>query len=867
MGLSSGSKVGRYEILASIGAGGMGEVYKSRDPRLNRTVAVKVCKERFGERFEREAQAIAALNHPHICTLHDVGPDFLVMEYVEGKPLKGPLPADEAVRLAIQIADALEAAHRKGIVHRDLKPANILVTKSGVKLLDFGLAKRMPLGGAGTGEDSPTEWVTGEGEALGTYPYMSPEQVQGREVDPRSDIFSFGCVLYEMLSGRRAFAGDHPATVIADIIHRDPPPTPAAGGPLEAVLRRCLAKDPEERWQTAADLKWTLEHLGESRKAADKPASRRWLTAAAVAAAVVLAVAVVLVTTRPRAVETRRFRWRVDPPADAPFHAGTEGGLALSADGAALAFVAGPKSTLWIRRLDSLNAREIPESDDAKYPFWSPDGKFVAFFAQGKLRRAEAAGGSPQDICEAGLSPRGGTWSDDGIILFAPATTGGLMRVSATGGTPARATTVDAAAGENSHRWPQFLPNSHRFLYFARSGKAAQQGEYIGSLDDAQLKRRILTTQWNALYAPAYGGRPAQLLWQRERTLVSQTFDDKNLRLQGDPFPLEEGVDSHTGYHLQYLTVSRNGTLAYSPGTSSTRIVWLDRAGKRLGTVAEAGDHNNIRLSHAGDRVAFEQADAAGNWDVWQMELSRGTLSRVTFDPGADSYPIWSPDDRELVFSSDRDGVTHLFRKSTSGARAEERLTQSANSQYAMDWSPDGKYLLYAELSPQTGNDLWVLPVQVRAPFAFLQTPFFERQGQFFPAAPSHWIAYVSDESGRLEVYVRSFSVPGEPPAADIKYQISTKGGSRPRWRADGKELFYVDLDDRLMAVDITKKGDRLEWGAGRSLFPVAFGSSAVDQGYDVAADGQRFIVLQSIEGSKTQPLTIVVNWQAGISK
>jgi Tol biopolymer transport system component/predicted Ser/Thr protein kinase len=853
--------LGPYEILDAIGAGGMGEVYKARDTRLNRTVAVKVSAEQFSERFEHEAHAIAALNHPNICTLHDVGPNYLVMELIEGKPLKGPLPLEEALRYAIQMADALDAAHRKGIVHRDLKPGNILVLKSGVKLLDFGLAKLSPT----RYSDGATQAmsVTEKGTVLGTYPYMSPEQLEGKEADARSDIFAFGAVLYEMLTGKRAFAGETAASIIAAIMHIEPAVAPEVAGPVEPVLRRCLAKDPDERWQSAADLKWALEHWRKELPARVSQTPR--LVWAATAVCLLLAGIIAVLWLRQPAAETRTLRLPVNPPASAEFRFGVSGGSAISPDGRVVAFVAavGVKTSLWVRPLDSLAARELPGTDGGYDPFWSPDSKSLGFFAPGKLKRIDVADGVPQVLCDV-IEGRGGAWSSQGVILFAPGVSGvPLQRVPASGGIPTPATALDAIARETSHRWPQFLQDSPRFQYCVRSGQGEHLGVYVGSLDDPHLKVRLVGTNYNAWYAPPQGRHPGYLLWVRGPTLVAQRFDTRTLRLEGDATPVSEGVGLSRPASLADFSVSSTGVLLLGAGVGAkSHMIWMSREGKALGVIGPPDLYSSARLSPDGRRLVVARQDPSGNRNLWQIEFATGQLKRFTFDPSVDQWPAWSPDGRQIVYSSLRSGTYNLYRRDASGAGQEERLTPSYTAQYANDWSRNGQFVLYGDVSPQTGYDLWLLPMKAdRKPVPYLRSPFNERDGQFSPGPEGRprWIAYVSDESGRPDVYLRAF------PDSGAKWLVSIQGGSFPRWRGDGKELFYLSPEGKLMAVAVKEKGGALEWETPRPLFPVA--PMGLLHPYDVASDGQRFLVLQPAEESRSQPLTVVINWQAGLSQ
>jgi eukaryotic-like serine/threonine-protein kinase len=582
MAIGPGTRVGPYEITAQIGAGGMGEVYKARDTRLARTVAIKVLQEQFSERFSREAQAIATLNHPHICTLHDVGPDYLVMEYVDGAPLTGPLPITDALRYAEQIADALDPAHRRRVVHRDLKPANILVTRSGIKLLDFGLAKtESPIQVDAT---TRTIAMTEAGTILGTLQYMSPEQVEGKETDARSDIFSFGAVLYEMLTGKKAFDGTSAASVLAAVMKDEPQTTPELIGPLEPVLRRCLAKDSDERWQSAADLRWALQHVRPVTGPPAAASSRSRLTVAAWSMAAALAVALAVVTwalwPKP-ATELQTQRFSISAPPDSEFTF-IFPGAAISPDGKLLVFTAqrGEQSMLWLRPLDSLDARVLPGTESGNFPFWSPDGKSIAFHStsERRLKRVEALGGTPGPLCDT-QGFEGGTWSQQGVILFS---SGFLIRkVSASGGECSSVTNADADRLER-HTWPQFLPDGRTFLYVVRRRDASMEAVYASFLDQPERRIKLVSTDTKALYAAPYEGRPGSLLWLRDRTLVTQRFDAASVKLEGDPIPLAQNIAVGGGTYQGLPSnraafwVSETGLLVYRAGAQTGRsLAWF----------------------------------------------------------------------------------------------------------------------------------------------------------------------------------------------------------------------------------------------------------------------------------------------------
>jgi Tol biopolymer transport system component/predicted Ser/Thr protein kinase len=857
MPLSAGDRLGPYEILAPIGAGGMGEVYKARDTRLDRTVAIKVSKEQFSQRFEQEARAIATLNHPHICTLYDVGPNYLVMEYIDGQPLKGPLPLDEALRLATQIADALDAAHRKGVTHRDLKPGNILVTKAGLKLLDFGLARfahKAPVDG-----DTVTMAMTNPGTILGTFQYMAPEQLEAKEADARTDLFAFGAVLYEMVTGRKAFEGNSQANLITAVMTSQPPPI--APPALESVVKTCLAKDPEERWQTARDLKRALEWVanGPEPVKSTPSQSRLGMIAAAIAAVVaVMLGALAFVHFREAPPEQRSVRFQIPPPEKSSIQF-----FRLSPDGRFLAFTAADRR-LWLRALDSLQAQPILGTDGALFPFWSPDSQFIGFFAQGKLKKIATAGGPPQIVCDA-TNAVGGTWNRDGVILFAPTFTSGLFRVPAAGGAPVQVTTKSISTG--SHRYPEFLPDGRHFVYTVVFGGTEEIGIYVGSLD-GKPPVRLLPDGSNVVYAPPGAtGRSGALLFRRGDALMAQPFDLARFRMSGDVFPVAErvgvGVGGYVG--LGAFSLSENGTLAYGVvGEPTIQLAWTDRTGKPMGSFGPPGPYNRFRLASDEKRIAFNYS----NLDVGVLDSVRGVTSRLTFDPAADTIPMWSPDGLRVLWSSNRNGPFDLYIKSASGTGQEELLIKmdaGTGVGWGTDWSRDGRFILYQMPGAKTGQDLWIAPqFGDRKPFPYLQTQFDEQEGRFSP--DGHWVAYISNESGRDEIYVQAF------PPSGAKFQVSSGGGSEPQWRMDGTELFYLATDQMLMAVPV-KPGragsESFQVDVPKPLMtvPAAGLAGVAVRSYAVSNDGQRFLIPSIAGGGTGPPITVVLNWQAGLKK
>ena len=887
MPLTAGTKLGPYEIRDQIGAGGMGEVYRATDTRLDRTVAIKVLPEHLAddpqrrERFEREARAVSSLNHPHICTLHDVGEQdgthFLVMEYVEGETLqkrleKGRLPFDQALEFAIQIADALDKAHRKGVVHRDLKPGNIMVTKAGVKLLDFGLAKlKGDAGPAAAFSQMPTQDddkpLTAEGTILGTLQYMAPEQLEGKEADARTDIFAFGAVVYEMVTGKRAFEGKSQASLIGAIMNSEPQSmaelqemTPRA---LDHVVRKCLAKDADRRWQTAQDLgdelKWTAESEARPRDAAIVSERHRgrerlaWLLIGG--AALLIAILAVPVIRSMRGNASAPLVTRLDaatPPTT------SLASFALSPDGRQLAFVADGQdgSQLWVRAFDQATARSLEGTEGATFPFWAPDGGAVGFFRwAGEARRCWRRAANGDRRCR--LRARR-VVEPDGVIVFTPAGTGGLMQVDAAGGTPTPVTAV--AAGQTSHRWPQFLPDGRRFLFQALAVTSGAEGVYLGSLDGGEAVR-VLTGDSHAAYtAPGY------LLIVSQATLLAYPFDVERAMVNGDPLTVAEPVGFQAN-GLGAFSVSGTAVLAYrSRGESLRQLVWFDRAGNPTGTLgaADAASLAEPAIAPDGGRVAISRW-VQGNVDIWLVDAARG-LTRSTFDTAIDMVPVWSPDGDRIAFTSNRNGTDDLFLKSASAGGDEQALLVTPRNTNPRDWSPDGRFLLYTEEGETTAADLWALPLDGEpAPMPVAQSQFDEAQGQFSP--DGRWIAYASNETGRYEIWVQPF------PATGTRWQVSLDGGSFPRWQHDGSELFFIHPDNTLMAVPIRagSEANAFDYQAPEALFAtqlVTAGTNIFPGGpystaqYAVGADGAFLINVDIVD---TSPINIVLNWPAGL--
>jgi len=913
MTLPAGTRFGPYEILGPLGSGGMGEVYRGHDTRLDREVAIKCLPDSVASdpdrlmRFKREAQALAALNHPHIAAIYELEDSdnvrALVMELVPGESLaahllRGTPAVRNALGLARQIAEGLEAAHGKGIIHRDLKPANLQVTPSGaVKILDFGLAK---LGGGDSGLDagrgsvgaSTTAPATEMGLVLGTAAYMSPEQARGLPVDARTDVWAFGCVLYEMLTGRRAFAGDHASDILAAVLRTDPdwsklPPETTPGA--RRLLRRCLDKDPRRRLHDIADARIELEDELSGHAEPDAPAASgepaglraqsrartrervAWILAGVSVAALALAWAFGRwPPAGAPAADARTYRTSVVFPADLRLWASEPSGrFALSPDGRRLAVIgtdAEGRTLLWVRPLDTDAAQPLAGTDGATFPFWSPDSRFIAFLAGGKLKKIDAGGGAVVTLCDGAL-PASGTWSREGVILFTPSGSSPVYRVSAAGGTPEPATTLDAAAGDTQHWFPFFLPDGRHFLYFAVGSKARgvtdPRAVYLGSLNPGEAARLLVEGGSNAKYANGH------LIYIRDRTLVAQRFDPDRLELKGDAAPLVEQVQIAglitTGVAGAF-TVSDTGVLAYQTGSPVlSQLAWLDREGKDAGRVGEPADYADLALSPDGARAAVSVMDTGtGTRDIWMFDLARGLRQRVTFDPGDDIAPAWSrPGADRLLFSSRRQGSTHLYETSLRGAGGDALLFEDNLGKYASSVSQDGAFLAYVGGGGiLRRSDIWVLALRGdRRAFPLLETPFVESQPQFSP--DGQWLAYMTNESGRQEVYVRPYSRDGE------RLQASTAGGGWPRWRRDGKEIYYLAPDRTLVAVPVTRQGSRLEIGAGRPLFTVRTRPQArLDAyNYDVSADGRRFLVNTFVEQSTAAAINLVINWHVPLDR
>ncbi len=859
MPLSPGEKLGPYEILAPIGAGGMGEVYKARDTRLDRTVAVKVLPEHIAARedararFEREARAVASLNHPHICILHDIGPGYMVMELIEGETLaarigKGALPLDQALEFATQIADALDRAHRAGVTHRDVKPQNIMLTRDGVKVLDFGLAKSAAAK-PGPTDETLTKVLTTEGTVMGTPQYMAPELFEGKEADARADIWAFGAVLYEMVTGQKAFQGKSYSSLVGAILSADPVPMavqPFTPSWLERLVRRCLAKDPEDRYHCMRDLVLDLR-TPPLETAAAKASRWPWAVATVMALAAILGWGLWLLR-KPNDAPHPVVRLEVSPPSGSRFASVVNiGGSAISPDGRTLAFVASPERgvlQLFIRQLDSLEARALPGTEDAGRPFWSPDSKSVAFVAGGKLKRVEAAGGIPQNLCDA-RAARGGTWSEEGVILFGDQLAG-LQRIPASGGTPAPVTKLNREAGESAHYYPQFLPGGKKFLYFAGNPNPVKQGTFLGSLDGTP-PILVEKTAHRSVYDSASG----HLLYiQGEATLMAKKLALDSPAQAGAPVIVAEGMRLSGANRYTEVSVSRNGTLFYGRENSveKIRFTWHDRAGKRLGAFGPLLDAGTLAfsLSPDGGRLAYSASAGAGRVDVWVLDQTRGSNTRITFNGASNSR--WSADGKLVYFRN----ASGLYRKAADGSGEEEFLATTGASEPPSSVSPDGTWLLYGY------GDIMVLPLTgKRKQEAYLQTKNVESGAVFSP--DGRWVAYHSDESGRHEIYVQGF------PDRRGKWMVSSEGGRFCKWRADGKELYWAGPNGILMAAGIELAANGVRVSPPQALFPLPAGLGLYF--FESAPDGRRFLALEREGEPPVVPMVVVENWAAGLGK
>ncbi|HEY3627409.1 MAG TPA: protein kinase [Terracidiphilus sp.] len=817
--IAPGSRLGPYKIEAPLGRGGMGQVFRATDTRLGRPVAIKICKEEFSGRFEQESRSIAAINHPYVCTLHDVGPNYLVMELVEGETLaarlkRGKLPIDQAIHFGAQIAEALSVAHAKGIVHRDLKPANIMLTKSGVKVLDFGLAKSVLDPG-----------LTAAGGVMGSPAYMAPERWEGREVDARADIYALGLVLSEMLTGKRS---------------KFPENLPAA---LDRVVKRCLEIDPDERWQSARDLKWELESSAQAPIAA-LPRSRTALLAGGLALAAVLLAALAFVHFREQSPSQPVARLKVLLAEKSRVRS-----LAVSPDGRTVAVVLlkDGKQQIWVRALDALDLIALPGTDNAADPFWSPDSRFIAFIADAKLKKIDRSGGPVQTLCDA-LGVLGGTWNRNGDILL-----GGLWRVQRVSDAGGAVSDLPRHASFVTETFPVFLPDGHHYLATRNNWASPEKsGVWLSSMDSPET-RRILSDVSNAeIVEPPPDSHVGAILFTRAGTLMALPFDMKRLEAAGDPFSVAQ--DIAVGTNARRLAASSQGVLAYVAGQRRDwQYVWRDRQGRNLGAFGHAGAV--AMISPDGQRLISDP-----DHDIWVNELGREVATRLTFKPPGNQDPAWSPDGRYVAYYKVGVGI---YRKPANGAGAEELLLPVKTLAIPKSWSPDGRFLIYAQINPGTGADLLALPVEGdRHPLVLAETAGNEDQGQFSP--DGHWVAYTSNESGVSEVYVIPF-----PPAPNGgKWMVSRGGGVQPRWRRNGKELFYISPDWKMMAVPVSSR-PTLQAGTPQPLFDTEMVDTGIRTGpmsWDISPDGNRFLII-SENSVDTSSLNVILNWRPGQQK
>jgi eukaryotic-like serine/threonine-protein kinase len=887
MPLTNDAKLGPYEIISPLGAGGMGEVYRARDSKLGRDVALKVISEQFANdaermaRFEREAKVLASLNHPsiaHIYGLEDSGGiRALVMELVEGQTLaeriaRGPIPLEETLSIAKQIAEALEYAHERGIVHRDLKPANVKITPDGaVKVLDFGLAKAIEENsGVEDIGNSPTlsMGATRAGVILGTAAYMSPEQAKGKSADRRADIWSFGVVLYEMLSGKQMYGGETAPETLAHVITKEPSwgnlpaTTPTA---VRHLLERCLTKDPKARLQAIGEARIIIERYL-ANPAASTSSIERGLTERRVSrgilpwAVAALAVATALISVwapwRQSSEGSRAMRLSFAVPPNLAFNDAQSDSAVISPDGQKIAFTATSpdgKWQLWVRSLDSPDARLLPGTDDPLEPFWSPDSKSIAFGSQGKLKRIDLAGGSAQVLCDAARMT-GGAWSTKGVILFGSDYGSVLFQVPATGGEPKAVTIVDAAHGDFGHTSPSFLPDANHFLYRV-SVTTNPQGVWVGSLSSPEVKQ-VLTDNTSALYASS-----GYLIFVRNLTLTAQAFDADSLQLKGEAMPIIPQVVTDARGPGRY-SVSNNGILVWqSNWKREYQLLWFDREGKQVGSVGEVmnvASGQEPHLSPDGKRLVIKRDN-----NIWVIDLARDTGIRLT--SVFSQLPLWTPDGSHIIFQSSTNeiGKRGIVQKAANGVGELELLLNGVN--FPQEISPDGRFILFVRRGEKTRLDIWALPrFGDRKEFPLLNSAFDEREPQLSP--DGRWLAYCSDESGRYEIYVRPFSADGK--VGDDKRLVSTNGGSEAKWRANGQELFYVAEDGKMMSAPVKKNGAAIEFGTPQALFKTRiFGQQSISHEFDVTPDGQRFIVGTLIGEPKAPPPTVILNWTAELNK
>lgn len=873
MALAPGMRRGVYEITARIGAGGMGEVYRARDTKLDRDVALKILPDAFATdperlaRFEREAKTLAALNHPHIAHIHGLdesdGVRALVLEFVDGPTLadriaQGPIPIKEALTIARQIAEAMEAAHERGIIHRDLKPANVKVRTDGTaKVLDFGLAKALDLTSAGAADMTPTvtspALMTGAGVILGTVAYMSPEQARGQPINKRTDIWAFGCVLFEMITGRMAFAGVTISDTIAAVLERSPDWTalpPATPPPVRHVLARCLEKDPKQRWRDIGDVRIELEDAEARQSHADsalpKTSRARERAAWALLVALTAAVAAVVAPVFRKAPVPAEIRFNLFYPRGMTADFAQ---LAMSPDGQQIvvspSFGGQRPSPLWLRPLASTSGQLLPGTEGAGFPFWSPDGRAIGFFAEQKLKRFDVDSQAIAILADA-PNARGGAWQGDGTILFAPNPSGPLFRVPATGGQPTVVTRLET--GQNDHRGPFILPDGEHFLYYAR-GDPPVRGVHVARLDGTETKR-LLDADGAAVYT-----RSGHLLFARQGVLLAHAFDATRLVLNGEAFPVADNVSVNPGISLASLSASASGPIAY--GTDSirrTQFTWFDRSGKRLETLGTPDQRSmaNPSLSPDGSRIAFSRV-VGGNWDIWVIDM-QGAVSQITSAVSLDFNPVWSSDGRQIFYQSNN---SNIYARSTTDGTPEHALLKERTMVFPVAVSPDGSALLYTRATGPS-VDLWYVSLGAdRTPHPFVQTPFQELDGQFSP--DGKWVAYQANDAGHFEIYLQPFPGPGD------RIQVSTGGGHQVRWARNGSELFFIAADQRLTSVRVTfGASGKLVLGTRVPLFRTELDSSFMTrQQYVVSPDGQRFLFNAATDAIDPPSITLILNWKA----
>ncbi len=888
MSLQPGQKLGSYEIVSQAGAGGMGEVYQARDPRLDRTVAIKVLPEHTAgnadlqERMAREAKAISSLNHPNICILydigHDEGRDYLVMEYLEGETLadrllKGAIPINETLKTAIQIADALENAHRQGLVHRDLKPGNVMLCRDGAKLLDFGLAKLTidegkPDSLSGLTLTTP---LTMDGTLIGTMQYMSPEQLEGKEADARSDIFAFGALLYEMATGKRPFEGSSQASLIASVLKEEPAAVsvmqPMVPPMLDQAISQCLEKDPDNRWQTAGDLKRALMWVqnGGSQVGIPAPVVKRKKTRERVqwgliAALFLVAAALGGLFWKSTRVEVPVIRTAIPLPSHAVLANVAGGSMEISPDGSRVAFVArdsvGSELRIWVRPINAMTSLPLPGTEGAQFPFWSHDSRYLAYFANNKLMKVLATGGPTLTICGA-QSGRGGTWNQDDLILFTPTYEDVIHRVPAAGGEAVAVTVLDSTMGDYTHRWTHFLPNGRDFLFFARTqgdGGGEKDAICVASLDKPGFQR-IISSKSNPIYAEG------QVLFVRDGVLMAQPFDTGQLELTDDPVPVSEGVAYVRGWSHGVFSASNNGRLVFREGQvhSGSQLTIFDIEGEVLEVVGEQETQMSFSVSHDNTRVAVTILDqTTTNLDIWIRDLDRGIRNRLTFDSGLDLSPVWSPDDSLIAYTSKREENPGIYIKAANGAGKERLIWPAKHDIFVTDWSSDGRFIACTWMTPQ-GPDIMIIPLDEDSePFPFMQTINFGEWGPAF-SPDGRWLAFCSDESTEEEVYVAPFPGPGG------KWQVSQDQGDRPNWAADGRTIFYLDNEDRISSAAVEVNGSALKIGRIQTLFAV--NGQRPGNVFSLMDGGQRIMVNQAPTGGDDSMVVLVQNWSRNIGR